>query len=113
MQGTDSLLELEGVWPCYTLILEYLVSSTVRESTSGFWGFVGDFFVCFFGGWGAVLRVNCTEQALSRCYMQRDLKLLCSMWGLSSPIRDRTHAPCIGRQALHHWTTRDVHPFLF
>ena len=74
MQGTDSLLELEGVWPCYTLILEYLVSRTVRESTSGFGVFCGGFFCLFFlGGRGAVLGVHCTEQALSRCYMQRDL----------------------------------------
>ena len=50
MQGTDSLLELKGVWPCYTLILEYLVSRTVRESTSGFGGFCGGFFCLFFGG---------------------------------------------------------------
>ena len=28
------------------------------------------------------------------------------MWGLSSPTRDRTHIPCIGRQSLNHWTAR-------
>ena len=54
MQGTDSLLELEGVWPCYTLILEYLVSRTVRESTSGFGVFCGGFF-CLFFFWGGVV----------------------------------------------------------
>ena len=32
------------------------------------------------------------------------------MWDLSSPTRDQTHTPCIGRQSLHHWTTREV-PF--
>ena len=26
------------------------------------------------------------------------------MWDLSSPTRDRTHAPCIRRQSLNHWT---------
>ena len=30
------------------------------------------------------------------------------MWDLSFPARDRTHVPCIGRQILYHWTTRDV-----
>ena len=34
------------------------------------------------------------------------------MWDLSSPTRDRTHVPCIGRQILDHWTTREV-PILF
>lgn len=31
-------------------------------------------------------------------------------WDSSSLIRDRTHAPCIGRllQCLNHWTTREV-----
>ena len=32
----------------------------------------------------------------------------CGMWDLSSPIRDQTHVPCIGRQILNHWTTREV-----
>ena len=31
------------------------------------------------------------------------------MWDLSSLTRDRTHTPCIGRQSLNHWTTREVH----
>ena len=30
------------------------------------------------------------------------------MWDLSSPTRDRTRIPCIGRQILNHWTTREV-----
>ena len=30
------------------------------------------------------------------------------MWDLSSPIKDRTHTPCIGRRSLNHWTTREV-----
>ena len=29
------------------------------------------------------------------------------MWDLSSPTRDRTHSPCIGR-SLNHWITRKV-----
>ena len=29
------------------------------------------------------------------------------MWDLSSPIRDQTYIPCIGRQILYHWTTRE------
>ena len=30
------------------------------------------------------------------------------MWDLSSQIRDQTCIPCIGRQSLNHWTTRDI-----
>ena len=30
------------------------------------------------------------------------------MWDLSSPTRDWTYVPCIGKQILNHWTTRDV-----
>ena len=30
------------------------------------------------------------------------------MWDLSSPARDWTHTPCIGRWGLNHWTTREV-----
>jgi len=26
----------------------------------------------------------------------------------SSRIRNQTHVPCIGRQILNHWTTRDI-----
>ena len=29
-------------------------------------------------------------------------------WDLSSPTRDWTCTPCIGRQRLNHWTTREV-----
>ena len=28
------------------------------------------------------------------------------MWDLSSPTRERTLTPCIGRQSLNHWTAR-------
>ena len=34
------------------------------------------------------------------------------MWGLSSPTRDRTCAPCIGRQSLNHRTAGEVPPHL-
>ena len=30
------------------------------------------------------------------------------MWDFSSPPMDQTHVPCIGRQILNHWTTREV-----
>ena len=30
------------------------------------------------------------------------------MWDLSHPTRDRTHIPCIARQILNHYTTREV-----
>ena len=30
------------------------------------------------------------------------------MWNLSSPTRDGTYVPCIGRQILNHRTTREI-----
>ena len=30
------------------------------------------------------------------------------MWDISSPTRNRTHVPCIGRPIFNHWTTREV-----
>ena len=30
------------------------------------------------------------------------------MWDPSSSTREPTHTPCIGRQSLNHWTTREV-----
>ena len=30
------------------------------------------------------------------------------MWDLTSPTRDRTLTPCIGRLSLNHWTAREV-----
>ena len=30
------------------------------------------------------------------------------MWDLSSPTKDQTHIPCIGRQSLNHWTSREI-----
>ena len=30
------------------------------------------------------------------------------IWDLSSLIRDLTHIPCIGRQSLNHWATKEV-----
>ena len=32
------------------------------------------------------------------------------IWDLSSPTRDQTSIPCIARQILNHWTTRQVLP---
>ena len=43
---------------------------------------------------------------LSSCSTQA--QLLHSMWNLSSPTRDQTCIPCIRRQILNHWTTREV-----
>ena len=34
--------------------------------------------------------------------------LLRGMWNLSSPTKDWTWVPCIGRQILNHWTTRGI-----
>ena len=32
----------------------------------------------------------------------------CGAQAVSSPTRDGTHIPCIGRQILNHWTTKEV-----
>ena len=34
------------------------------------------------------------------------------MWDLSSPTRDQTHTPCIGRRSLNHWTIREIPPLV-
>ena len=34
--------------------------------------------------------------------------LSCGLWDVSSLTRDQTLVPCIGRQILAHWTTREV-----
>ena len=35
------------------------------------------------------------------------------MWDPSSPTRDRTHTPCIGRRSPNHWTAREVPVSIF
>ena len=35
------------------------------------------------------------------------------MWDISSPTRDQTHVPCIGRWMLNYWTTREVPDCLY
>ena len=35
-------------------------------------------------------------------------RLPCGIWGLSSLMRDQTQIPCIGKQALKPWNTREV-----
>ena len=37
----------------------------------------------------------------------------CATCRISSPTRDRTRVPCIGRQILNHWTTREVPHLVF
>ena len=43
---------------------------------------------------------------LRSCIQQASLP--CSTWNPVSPTRDRTWAPCIERQILNNWTTREV-----
>ena len=53
---------------------------------------------------------RCRAQALghrlSSCGTQA--YLLCSMWDLPGPHMVGTLVPCIGRQILYHWVTREV-----
>ena len=39
-------------------------------------------------------------------------QLLHGIWNLSSLTKDQIHIPCIARQILNHWTTREVPLFL-
>ena len=39
-------------------------------------------------------------------------QLLCGMWDLSFPPRDQIHVPCIVKQIINHWATREVPYFL-
>ena len=70
----------------------------------------------------AVLDIHCYTWAFSSC-VKRGLRtswahwlstcvvqaqLLCGMRDLSSLTRDQTCVPCIARQILNHWTTREV-----
>ena len=43
---------------------------------------------------------------LSHCGAQAQLPR--GLWYLSSLTRDQIHVPCIRRQILNHWTTREV-----
>ena len=62
--------------------------------------------------------LHCDMQDLSLQCMDSlvvALRLICSsdMWDLSFLTRDKTYVPCIARQILNHWTTRENHIFLF
>ena len=70
----------------------------------------------------AVLGLRCCAQAshcpgFSRCGAEALRHELQQLWhlGLVAPQhvgfsrgRDQIHVPCIGRQILHHWTTREA-----
>ena len=47
--------------------------------------------------------VLCTGSLVVACRLSS-----CGLWGLSSPTRDGTHAPCIRSPSLNHWIIREV-----
>ena len=54
------------------------------------------------GAWPAAVH------GVTKSWMQpKWLSMHARMWDLSSPSRDRTLIPCIGRKILNHWTTRE------
>ena len=60
-----------------------------------------------------VLRVPWTEepgglQSMGSQRVRHDWSNLARMWELIFLTRDRTHAPCIGRQSVNHWATKEV-----
>ena len=64
----------------------------------------GDTFFCLFGCAGFLLWH--VGFSLSGCSSWAGLP--CGMWDLSSLTRDQTLVPCIGKQILNHWATREV-----
>ena len=52
-----------------------------------------------------ILNIYLAESDLS-CSTQASLP--CSVWNLSSLTRSQACIPCIGKQILNHWTTREV-----
>ena len=64
------------------------------------------FFKIFFFGCGPFLKslLNLSQY----CLFYVLVFCLQGMWDLSSPTRDQTCIPCIGRWSLNHWTTREV-----
>ena len=70
------------------------------------------FLILFFKSlYMAVLGLRCAPQHRLFAALCR---LGCSVafGDLSSPISDQTHIPCIARQILNHWTSREV-PLIF
>ena len=53
----------------------------------------------------AALGLSCGMQDLLLWHLGSVVELS-HMWDLSSLIKDETHIPCIGRQILNHWITR-------
>ena len=54
---------------------------------------------------------SCGEQAsgcMGSVVVARGLSCPAALEDLSSPTRDRTRVPCIGRQIIYHWTTSEV-----
>ena len=47
------------------------------------------------------------------CCWGTQVWLSIGVWDLSSLTKGQTHIPCIGRQVLNHWTTREVPHFYF
>ena len=79
-------------------ILSYV---TLQKSVWVFFFFFNIYLFTYF--W-----LRCARRARGIFPCSAQAQLLCSMWDPSSPTRDRTCIPCIGRQILNHWTTREV-----
>ena len=62
--------------------------------------FIKNIYICSFI-WLILVAVH----RLSSCDSWAQLP--CSKWNLSSQTRDRTCIPCIARQILNHWTTKE------
>ena len=63
---------------------------------------------CSTRGWGEVFIVACRLLSWGA-----ETKLPQGMWDLTSLTRNGAHVPCIERQTLNHWTTREVPIFLY
>ena len=69
--------------------------------------------IYLFGCVGSVWRYAASLVRFGTVSVLRLFWLLCSVWDLSSPKRDRTSVHYIARQILNHWATRTVPVVLF
>ena len=90
----------------YWLILSYFTCLAGSGLSCSMWAFC-----C---GVQATLVAACRLQSVCRLSSCRTwAEMPHGMWDISSPTRDQTHVPCIGRWMLNYWTIREVPDCLY
>ena len=67
----------------------------------------------FFWGWCYEPFLKSSLNLLQYCFCFMLLLFGCKACGILAPWLGFKRAPCMGRQSLNHWTTREVPPFFF